>query len=213
MSIKVVPDFYVRNTVVEVPVVEEYFPGIFSVRTCLYVGIRPQGWGGCESPNSLEQALLKITMEMGAVDGIEIWPPYVKRLRENPPAWLNYLWQRDICDIETRLKISPVRYELVVWWHGPEHAQTPTAGLRALANCEYVCFGKVLLGTPWGKSQNTQWAGFEGEADNPHEAHGWELTPDELDDLGYEVIALNCRRPEEKDRTPCGHLIACREVS
>lgn len=213
MPIKVIPDFYARNTVVEVPVVEEFFPGIFNVKTCLYVGIRPEGWGGCPSPNGLEQVLRRMDARLNGVDGMEIWPGYVKRLRENPPQWLNYLWERDICDLETRLAINPVRYDLVIWWHGPEHAVSEKAGLQGLANCEYLSFGRVLLGTPWGKSQNCLNAGFEGEPDNPYEGHGWEVTPEKLDELGYTIIALNCKRPEEKDRTPCGHIVACREVT
>lgn len=213
MPIKVIENFYDWNTVVEVPVVEKFFPAIFDVRTCLYVGVRPEGWGGCPSPNSLEQGLRRIHARVNGVDGMEVWPGYIKRLRENPPVWLTYLWEGDICDIRTRLAIGPVRYELVIWWHGPEHAVSEKAGLLGLANCEYLCFGRVLLGTPWGKSQNCQSAGFEGEPDNPYEGHGWNVTPEKLDELGYDVVALNCRAPEEENRNPCGHLVAVRSVT
>ena len=212
MPVRIIEDFYEWQTVVEAPVVEKFFPGIFDVKTCLYVGIRPEDWGDCEHPNGLEQALRRIHAKVSGVDGMEIWPGYVKRLRKKPPLWLTYLWEMDICDIRTRLAIQPVRYDLVIWWHGPQHAVSEKAGLLGLANCEYLCLGQVLLGMPWGVSQNTLSAGLEGEPDNPYEAHGWEVTPEKLDELGYDVVALNCRRPEEKDRTACGHLIGVKSV-
>lgn len=213
MPIRVIEDFYSRNTVVEVPVIEEFFPGIFKARSALYVGVRPLGWGGCPDPNSLAQAIMRIAEGIGWVEGVEVWPRYCERLRAERPSWLARLWQRDICELQTRLDISPRRFQLVVWWHGPEHAPNEKAGLLGLANCECLSYGHVLLGAPWPVSGNSLNPGFEGDPENPHEGHGWILTPEKLDALGYTVIALNCRRPEEKDRSPSGHLIGVKEIA
>ena len=213
MSLRIVKDFYERQEVVEVPVVEEFFPEIFKVSTCLYVGIRPEGWGGCEHPNSLHQALLKLQ----CVDGVELDPGYVRRLRSgSAPIWLNYLFEKDITNIQTRIDILPVKFELVVWWHGPEHSKDERAAKIGLANCEALALDHVLIGMPWSPrgTQNTTDPGMEGEKPNPHEAHGWWPTPQDLSDLGWDTVGLNCVEDKdlEKEGAMYGHMLATKNT-
>lgn len=213
MPIRVVPDFYAWKTVVEVPVVEKCFPDIFKETTALYVGVRPLGWGGVPDPNSLATYLNRATANGGVIIGIEVWPRYCELLKQKKPPWLSSLVQADICDINTRLEIAPRRFPLVIWWHGPEHAKSEKDLEMGLANCEYLCAGRVLLGTPWSDhSQNATYGGFEGEPENPCEAHGFQPSPEWLSDHGYDVVCLNCRFPEEEDRSACGHIVAVKDV-
>lgn len=213
MPIKVVEDFYSWKTVAEVPVVEKFFPGIFNVIAILYVGVRPMGWGGTVDPNSLATALNHVTSNNGIVVGVEAWPRYCQLLKKRPPSWLSALHEGDICDMKTRLALSPKRFQLVIWWHGPEHAKTEKHLRLGLANCEALCSGNVLLGTPWSDtSSNSLYAGFEGEPDNPFEGHGFQPSAEWLSNEGYDVVGLNCRFPEEKDRSVCGHLMAVKQV-
>lgn len=206
-----VKDFYAWKTVVEVPVVEQFIPGIFNVKSILYVGVRPEGWGECPSPNSLEQALRKVRKDGGIVDGLERWPKYCERIRANPPCWLGVLHELDITSIRPCC-LNRLWYDLVIWWHGPEHAESAEKGRRGLATCESIASHRVLLGMPWGVSQNVTNPGFPDDPENPYEAHGWQPTPEILQGLGYNVVALNCREPEEEDRSDSGHIFAWKDV-
>lgn len=205
---RLIKNWYTFNEVVEVPCVERYFPGIFNVSTCLYVGVRPEGWGGTPHPNSLEQALLRIA-DRGFVDGAEIWKSYLGRLRVNPPRWLRNLLEGDITiekDFEDDL------YDLVIWYHGPEHARSEEEAMRGIRNC--CRLGKqVLIGTPWESGDNTTWGGFDEDPHNPYESHGWKVYPEALERAGLQVVGLNARTPEEPNQDePCGHLIACKNL-
>jgi hypothetical protein len=211
MPIRIIEDFYNWKTVVEVPVIEKFFPDIFRETTALYVGVRPLGWGGCPEPNSLATYLNRAVSQGGIVVGLEAWPRYCELLRKNGPLWLSAFIEADICDLKTRIQITPKRFPLVIWWHGPEHAKTEKDLEMGLANCEALSTGHVLLGTPWSEtSSNVTFGGFEGEPENPYEAHGFQPSAEWLSERGYEVIALNCRRPEEKDKSVCGHLVCAK---
>lgn len=200
----VIPDWYTFEDVVEVPMVERYAPGIFNVSTCLYVGVRPEDWGGTPHPNSFEQALLRIAAR-GFVDGVELWRKYIERIRAKPPRWLRRLHEMDITMYPLSWEDS---YDLVVWYHGPEHARSPEKGKQGILNC-FQLGKRVLVGTPWGESDNTTWGGFDEDPHNPHESHGWEVKPEELVELGLTVYGLNCRTPDEPNQDePCGHILA-----
>jgi hypothetical protein len=92
-----------------------------------------------------------------------------------------------------------MRYQAVVWWHGPEHVKreelaATLARLEAMADI-------VILGCPWGVYPQGDYGG------NPHEVHLATLLPEDFETLGYEVTTLG------KRDDPASNLIAWKRSS
>lgn len=190
--------------------IREFFPEVLTCGTLLYIGIRPCGWRGVRYPNNLSDWLNAVQAAGGYVDGVEAWWKYVERLRteDGKPPWLRHLYQGDICHFDV-----DVGYEVVCWYHGPEHAPNREEGQKALSNCEKIASKYVVIICPWGVSINDTDGGFAGDPPNPLEAHGWQIVPEDLDERGYEVIICNCRPLEGPNADePCGHILACKET-
>ena len=86
----------------------------------------------------------------------------------------------DVRDIE-RLSIwQPKKYDVAVWWHGPEHIRGYEM-VMTLKKLEHVTESLILLGCPYGRYEQDTVNG------NVYERHLQTLYPDDFAGLGYEV--------------------------
>lgn len=142
-------------------------PEVFSYKTVLYIGARRS-----------RMQLVDLFHEAGyAIDVIEIYPPNVEALKATNAdrRWFREILQGDVRESE-KFALDP--YDVVVWWHGPEHVskhELPGVikGLMALTK-------KVLiLGCPFGQIEQGISYG------NVHETHSAYLYPEDFTALGF----------------------------
>lgn len=102
----------------------------------------------------------------------------------------------DVRDID-RLSIwQPKKYDITIWWHGPEHVRNYEM-VMTLKKLEHITESLILLGCPYGKYEQGEIKG------NIYERHFQALYPDEFVALGYEVSHIG-----EPDSGPESCLIA-----
>ena len=90
------------------------------------------------------------------IDVIEVFPDNVRQLRE--VKWISALYEADI-----RLFHPLVHYDVVVFWHGPEHLKR--AEVKELFSRMKTYSDAVIFATPNGVYEQGR------EYGNPHEAH------------------------------------------
>ena len=80
---------------------------------------------------------------------------------------------------DIREKMAANAYDLVFWYHGPEHVTKDELD-AALANCERAVKpgGMVVLGCPWGD-------GPDGNVASPYGKHVSKWYPEDFTDRGY----------------------------
>jgi len=154
-------------------------------KTVLYVGATPWRF---QMGRELHEAGYDITL-------LEAYRPYANHYREHP--WLSEVICDDIRNI-TRLGKT---WDLVVWWHGPEHigeSELPSA----LSDIESVTKDFVILGSPWGK--NLQGA-TGGNSFCEHKSH---YDTGTFTNLGYETRTLGSK----SDPSTWCHILAWKRL-
>ncbi len=133
-------------------------------RTCLYVGAWPDG---CALIPELREAGYKITI-------LEIWPAYVEAVKEM------LVDDEEIILGDARTWRADHAYDLVMWWHGPEHARLEDREetLKRLVGWASGC---CVVAGPWGLY------GQEPIHGNPHQEHVSQLTHKWFADRGWTV--------------------------
>lgn len=152
-----------RNRTAQVrPILKKY-----QLSSVLYVGA---SWRRQQFVGSLAKAAKY-------VDVLEAWPDNVKALHTN----VNFrnVIQGDVRDIDKLIRQS---YDLVFWWHGPEHVTEEEASsvidsLREIAKV-------VILGCPWGILRQ------DAAYDNPYEQHQSALYPSFFEERGFLVSTM-----------------------
>jgi hypothetical protein len=93
--------------------------------------------------------------------------------------------QRLVDGFRAALEQQSVLYDLVIWWHGPEHVALATlpAVLRVLEACGKL----VILGCPWGNYPQGAVSG------NAFEVHRSALEPEYFAERGYECDVVGKR--------------------
>jgi len=101
---------------------------------------------------------------------IEAWEPTVEVLRNS--RLYDEVEHADIASYEV-----PSTYDVIVWWHGPEHAAKADAVkiLKHLPRCAPV----VWIATPWGINEQGAIRG------NPFNVHKSTWYPEDFELLGY----------------------------
>lgn len=102
---------------------------------------------------------------------LEVWPTNADHIRHT----------YNIPVIQGEVVTSPLNqtFDLALWWHGPEHVTKENLP-RALQNLETHC-NLVVLGCP--ENDAAQGPLY----DNPFENHLWNVSQDDLRQLGYNV--------------------------
>ena len=155
-------------------------PELFHRRSCLYIGAH--SGKGLSFLNELRYAGFLVTI-------VEAWE---KNVKEIMPLLEN---GEEIVHADIRTWESPRKYDLVFWWHGPEHVSLKDAG-EILERLKDIANEKVVVGAPWGSAP-------QGEAyGNPFERHESSITVDFLEEHGYEVATFG-----KKDKIENGQIM------
>lgn len=112
---------------------------------------------------------------------LEVWKPYVKSLKQSGRAVAGIMLG-NIFDIATHPGVAALApFELLVWWHGPEHAnQDQARELLAPDGVIHQFYTKaILLGVPWGVFKQKAIDG------NPLQEHKATYHPEWFEQLGY----------------------------
>lgn len=150
-------------------------PRIFDFEDLLYVGASPARF-----------ELVDLFFYTGyKIDVLEIWKPNVQALDVMNRRWkiFNKIMLGDVRNVE---QILQHRYDVIVFWHGPEHL-----GLLHFASTmrKLGDFAKHLLicGCPWGDYPQGAVKG------NEYEKHLSSLFPEDFKKLGFETSTI--RKP------------------
>lgn len=148
----------------------------------LYVGAKPE-----------RMEMLDLFLEAGSVvDILEIWSPNVEALLR----WKGENGRvRKIMKGDVRTMDLAGRYDVAVWYHGPEHVEKEALPF-CLANLETMARKVVALGMPWGVYRQGPAGG------NVFETHRTSLYPADLEAFGYKTSTIG-----EMDR-PGSNLLA-----
>ncbi len=129
-------------------------PKILDYKTLLYIGA---------NPHRIE--LLDLFYKAGyKIDVLEIFPANVKGLKElnKKEKIFNKIYEGDVKEIEEI--ITDKTYDVVCWWHGPEHVEKHHIK-STLLQLEGLTDHIIFTGCPWGKYPQG------AEYGNTHEEH------------------------------------------
>jgi hypothetical protein len=162
-------------------------PDIVGYKTILYIGANLE---------RMEMVSL-LANEERRIDALEVWPENHRELADwNDKAKVF----RNVVLGDVRELLYENAYDVVMWWHGPEHvaaAELPDI----LKRLERAARHLVVLACPSGKS--VQGAAYG----NPYEEHRASIYASDMRDLGYRINILG------KTDKPNSNLIAWRRMS
>ncbi len=140
-------------------------PDLYKYDSVLYIGARPDRY-----------------------DYMDVFARLQYKVTVIEPFAENYLWLRTLpwIDEVIRMEVQELifweeKYDVVFWWHGPEHVEEDELH-GIVKELEKTANKMVVMGCPWGKVP--QGAIFH----NPYEKHLWDVTPEHFD--GYDVECL-----------------------
>lgn len=143
-----------------IPLLLDMAPDVFDHQTYLYIGARDDTF------NLSEQLRQK------SVSVLEVYDDYIVRLRESD--WL------DVIKGDIRLWETDRQWDVVIWWHGPEHI--PEQDLDVLIpKIETFATKIAVMAGPWGHTT------VRTNHKNPYEFHFSVLTPERFAKHGYTV--------------------------
>jgi hypothetical protein len=114
---------------------------------------------------------------------LEIWPENCAHYADS--ELVAHVVQGDVRDIDN-LELPHSQYDIVMWWHGPEHVQADELD-ATIATLERRAGRVVVLGSPWGKWPQGAYGG------NPHEAHVNDVYAEDYALRGYTVRPIGER--------------------
>lgn len=151
-------------------VVPELFLGVY--KTVLYVGAIPSSVvkdAGRDYLINFRDAGYHITV-------VEAFERNCDLLLEHDSDLFDDIYCTEISDFPLG-----ITYDVVFWWHGPEHVESGV--LRAtLQHIELLADHCVVLGCPWGVYK------VGAINANPYQEHKASIYPAMLQDLGYDKI-------------------------
>ncbi|MBT7790612.1 MAG: glycosyltransferase, partial [Calditrichaeota bacterium] len=147
-------------------------PDIWKCKSILYVGAHEGRihFGDPIKANGLE------------IDVMEIWGPNVKHLRESV-NWFNSVIQGDIREIDNLISR---KYDIIFWWHGPEHIEKSDL-FTTLKKIEEYAERYVVLGCPWGNYEQGE------EYGNPFEVHTSSFYEQDFKRSGYQTSTIGTK--------------------
>lgn len=108
-------------------------------------------------------------------DVLEVWKENLSHLPGFP------IRNRILGDVKDIEKLVKNQYDVIFWWHGPEHL-TKQEFTELQISFNLFSNTLIVIGCPWGKFE-------QGIVDgNPYEEHKHDWEPEELENLGYEVF-------------------------
>jgi len=154
----------------EAQFLEGFIEDVFSYKTVLYIGASPA-----------RQILTKEFKDHGAViDLVEVWSPNLDSLiKTHIGVFDNFI----LGDVRKLNEVINRTYDVVCWWHGPEHVtkdefESTLQGLTKYTN------HLVVVACPYG---NYPQGALEG---NQFEIHHQALTPEDFHRIGWYAISF-----------------------
>jgi hypothetical protein len=145
-------------------------PDILKFKTLLYIGA-----------NTKRMQMMKLFRKAKyRIDILEVWRKNVVALR----TWNKVKKAvRKIIKGDVRKFKSGSKYDVVMWWHGPEHVKHEELG-AILRNLEFMTNHIIVLASPWGLVKQ----GSIGS--NPFEKHWGGIYTWDWEREGYSFDAL-----------------------
>ncbi len=112
---------------------------------------------------------------------IETWKPYADELRAHPKRHLHGIRVLH-ADVVEWSQTTNERFDVVMWWHGPEHVDQDHLG-PTLSRLEAMCDGIVILGCPDGDDP------YQDESSEDH--HRCVIDAALLERAGYTTVAFD----------------------
>lgn len=152
---------------------EGFVPDVYSHQSVLYIGASPA-----------RQILAKEFRDHGAhIDLVEVWPPNVEALSKTHTAVFdNFI----LGDVRRLGEVIKKQYDVVVWWHGPEHV-TKEEFEPTLQSLRQFATRLVVTACPHGDFPQGEYGG------NKFETHYLALTPEDFHRLGWYAISFGER--------------------
>lgn len=158
-------------------------PTILDYETLLYIGARKR-----------RMQMVNLFVDASyTMDVLEIWPPNVASLKD-----LKYIRRVMEGDVRDVLKMNFTNYDVVMWWHGPEHVHWKELG-KILKDLESLADKFTVVACPWGDNFQEIWKS------NIHEEHVSSLYPEIFKGFDWEIDTIG-----ERD-TPGSNLLAWRK--
>lgn len=157
-------------------------PQIFSPGTCLYVGASRDKFAN--SARELIKAGRVVTI-------LEIWEPNCEYYRQQPTV--ARVVQGDVREVA---KLGLPHYDMVMWFHGPEHI--PATDLPDTLTALEAQADLVVLACPYGLTVQRD----EEMRGNPWQKHLCGLLPQDFQRLGYQTDTFG----NEADWNACNLL-------
>lgn len=146
----------------------KYIPDVLDHETLLYIGARR---GATQMLNLFVDASYTI-------DIIEIWPENVCGLKDM--KGIRRITQGDVRDIS---KMNFALYDVVMWWHGPEHVHWRELE-KTLNDLKELSKKITIVACPLGVCKQG------GKRDNIHERHLISLYPEIFEGFGWKTNTL-----------------------
>lgn len=140
-------------------------PKVFSHKTVLYIGARKDRY----------QFLANFFSAGYNISILEIHEPNADFFRTLP-------WVNDVITDDVRTFKSDNKYDIVFWWHGPEHISKEDLS-DTLRNLESITNKMIVLGCPWGDVPRND----KYEKENVNEKHLNIIGIGDLESLGYKA--------------------------
>jgi len=151
----------------------DVLPGWAAWRTCLYIGA------------NTDRFQLYGMIEHMDVTVLEVWPDYARELRADPKHKVARVIVGDVRELDATGVSDFAPFDVVIWWHGPEHVGRVEAedilwpGRRGVL--EPYWEHALVVGCPWGRHD-------QGAVDgNPHQEHKWAPEPWFFKRLGFQT--------------------------
>lgn len=152
---------------------EGFVPDVFSYKTVLYIGASP-----------LRQILAKEFKDHGAsIDLVEVWPVNLQSLRTTHANVFDNFILGDVRKLDQVIKKT---YDVVCWWHGPEHV-LPSEFEETLQALKPFAKHLIITACPHGNFPQGAYGG------NEFETHHQALVPEDFHRIGWYAISFGMR--------------------
>lgn len=160
-------------------------PDIAAYQTLFYVGAHRR-----------RIQMLPIFIDAGySIDVIEVFEPNYQELLEFNST--TPVFRKVILD-DIRTYRCPDLYDVVMWWHGPEHVEREEL-LKSLQYLESIATGYVVLACPWGEFA-------QPHEKNPYEEHLLSLYPSDFESRGYQIDMVG------EENVPGSNLLSWKRI-
>jgi hypothetical protein len=157
-------------------------PDVFNHKTVLYIG-------ASERRSDYLSEFKNKGYEISVLEAFKSNVDYLKKIP----------WIKEVIHGDVRKFKSEKKYDVVFWWHGPEHIEERDL-VSVLERLEALCKKIIVLGCPFGKYEQEEIGG------NPYEKHLSHLDGILFEELGYGVGYIGRKDQEGSNITAVKYI-------